>query len=179
MFLILRRMWRIWIWTVFFFVFLFYFFQPLEAIDIANSVVYVLSAPPHVQVCCLPSLCAHSGLCCLDLLRLPSNSASCCCAQVLLAQWDNLINFSLSDWRHPHATCGAGVLMLPLWKARLCFFLQSYFSNCRNKSQIFNKENKELSSTFWFFFYSLKGVFCCCFAPLSTLLLNIHPHSKS
>lgn len=25
--------------------------QPLEAIDVANSVTYVLSAPPHVQVC--------------------------------------------------------------------------------------------------------------------------------
>lgn len=24
--------------------------QPLEAIDVANAVVYVLSAPPHVQV---------------------------------------------------------------------------------------------------------------------------------
>uniref|UniRef100_A0A3Q3GVJ2 Dehydrogenase/reductase SDR family member 11 n=1 Tax=Labrus bergylta TaxID=56723 RepID=A0A3Q3GVJ2_9LABR len=28
--------------------------KPLEAIDIANSVTYVLSAPPHVQVCGFP-----------------------------------------------------------------------------------------------------------------------------
>lgn len=162
------------------FFFLFYFFQPLEAIDIANSVVYVLSAPPHVQVCCLPSLCAHSGLCCLDLLTLLSNSAICCWAQVLIAQWDNLINFSLSDWRHPHATCGAGVLMLPLWKARLCFFfLQSHFPTAGINLRFSTKRIKSFLQRSFFFFYSLKGVFCCCFAPLSTLWLNIHPHSKS
>lgn len=28
-----------------------HFFQCLEAIDVADSVTYVLSAPPHVQVC--------------------------------------------------------------------------------------------------------------------------------
>lgn len=102
-------------------------FQPLEAIDLANSVVYVLSAPPHVQVCCLPSLCAHSDLCCWDSPRLLSNSAFCCWAQALIAQWGNLINSSPSDWRHPHATCGTGVLMWPLWKARFCFFYRVIF----------------------------------------------------
>lgn len=25
--------------------------QPLDAIDVANAVIYVLSSPPHVQVC--------------------------------------------------------------------------------------------------------------------------------
>lgn len=77
--------------------------QALEAIDVANSVIYVLSAPPHVQVqyASIMSLM-------LSLMFLPLLFVMFC---YFTHNGTTFMSF-LSDWRHSDATCGAGVVVL-------------------------------------------------------------------